>query len=228
MCYYDEDDFFEYYEPNELEIVLDEVKDRLNKYLKDEVKDKINRLESENKQLKEELDLFIKNKQEFEQEKRSLEYQKQNLNHNFVETKFTELLEKHIIQCEIWCISRESFRNNKCNKCDEERKIEYVSPYGDKMHLDCNCNVFCSKDVPIKRVLDSISFVKGKRYSNKSYELIAKPKYFNSHNDAFYCDFEFERLITEFDENLEINRFSDSFATRELCEQYIDHLNLSE
>lgn len=127
----------DYYEPSEFDEAMMEFKQTIIDNVRQEIKDKIQRLEKENEELRD-----IK-----------VNWQKINAEHQNalfelrVKTEQAELKAKRDRAMDIikqmafvgYRPSCEYKTGPKCDKCDENRKIHFVSPMGRQMTEDCLC-----------------------------------------------------------------------------------------
>ena len=113
---------------------------------------------------------------------------------------------------------------NKCEKCDDERKIIYTSLYGGEIKKDCSCNRRYELYEPEHSVIEVLSLWKN-NYDNK---FGITPKYKNKENDDYkWSSLEFTQFIDIFDENAvdEIKKHDTLFKSKEECQKYCDYLN---
>lgn len=141
MTWYDED-FYD--EPSEFEEKFDEFKNSLMKSIKEEMLAENEKLRKENDELKE----IKKQKLDFEwklkQEKARLEREKAEYKRLLKNSSIWKLFDD--IKIEAWGTEFHSeYIKNKCDKCDDERKLHFKSPGGRNMTEDCP---YCSQKMP--------------------------------------------------------------------------------
>lgn len=221
MSYYDEDF---YYEPSEFDYQVNEFKEALMKSVKEEFISKMERLEKENKELQ-----FIKQNWEritrdYDNKKYQLELERQDLERKARRERLSVLMKDFEV-----IMYRIDYRNElppKCNKCDDNRKINYKTPLGKDAHEDCDCRngkiVYYPKDY-------ICSEFKIDRDGNK---IIAWYKINKIDRDDEYVGYDsstFAEVI--YHEGLkyeDIKKYGTFFKTKEECQGYCDWLNAKE
>ena len=179
-----------------------------------EIKDKIDRLEKENAELREVKDNWDQIKREHatamcelslakEQAKRQAEKAR-------LQTVFRDLcVIGYLVHCEY-------MQGPKCDKCDEYRKIHFVSPMGRSMTENCQCAAskafYSPKEVPL------MSFWIGNGVQRRYYE-----RSDSDYSDQYTCCAE---VYSELPEELEtINSYSAVFLNVADCQAYCDWHN---
>lgn len=233
--YYDYDEFENYYEPTPADEIFNEAMEKFKETLKDSVKENLKYIQEENKRLKKENDELKQKERQIIDKERILEIREKDLESksewSFYKKKFSEILKPLEEQLDMWYVSPLSELIPKCDLCDEERKVEFVSGSGKKIKGDCECKryhriyrVECTK-------LMYFSFYKSER--NK--EFVLTPKYDSQDYDNTYFKLNIQQLIKTF----EIDKVFDykyyggysgftGFATKEECQKYCDWLNENE
>lgn len=134
MSYYDEDF---YNEPSEFEQQVEEFKESLLTAVKEEYKAEIDLLRKENADLQEVKRNFESIKHDYNQKVRELETQKINLKNEVRRERLLELMGD--FKAELFSPRRNSKSGPKCDKCDKNRRIHFLSPSGNKLYEDCIC-----------------------------------------------------------------------------------------
>lgn len=136
MSYYDD-----FYEPSEYEMMVEEFKNTLRESVKQEWKDRMAKLEEENKSLQEIKNDWESIKKDYENLKNECEWERKlaiaNAKQDAKKMRLKELMQD--VQCEYWSVGLSWVKGEKCNKCNENRKIKYISPRGKEMYEDCKC-----------------------------------------------------------------------------------------
>ncbi|CAH1054073.1 hypothetical protein [Paenibacillus pseudetheri] len=135
MSYFD-DDF--YREPSEFEEQIDQFKESLMNAVKDEHKAEIERLRKENAELQEIKQNLETIKRDYNQKVVELDMQKRNLKNEVRRERLLELMGD--LKVELFTARKNWKSGPKCEKCDERRKINFLSPSGKKLSEDCGCN----------------------------------------------------------------------------------------
>ena len=165
--YYDYDDYFR--EPSEFEIQVEEFKDSLRNAVKDEIKEKIESLEKELAELKEFRD--ERNKFVREYESKILEMQRDVSNTKKIAAESEDKWKKARLYQLLgdyltvgWKVGYKWEYGEKCDKCDDDRKIHFVSPQGNKYTEDCQCAKRYYRYFPEEATLSKI-YVRKKNFS---------------------------------------------------------------
>lgn len=129
--YYDYDDYWE--EPSEFEQQVEEFKDALRNSVKEEIKGKIASLEKELAELKE----FKKDKNKIIQEYENKVREAKESEEKWKKARLHQLLGDYLTVG--WKAGYTREYGEKCDKCDDDRKIHFSSPQGKKYTEDCQC-----------------------------------------------------------------------------------------
>lgn len=125
MSYYDEDFF---YEPTEFEGQLEEFKQVLTESIRDDYKEKMAQLEKENAELRVIKNDFETIKQSYEDAKRELRFERSDMERSIRRERLTELMKDFEIT--LYHAELKFETGPKCDKCNERRAIEYITPLG--------------------------------------------------------------------------------------------------
>lgn len=123
------DDMFER-EQTKVEQKTNEYMEFLREAVRQEVKDELQTLRAEVETLREFKRTVRANEAKFAEEKRSLERDIRN-------ARLRELFGDYIV--EAWRVKRVFSERPKCDKCNEGRMIEFISPRGKRMTEWCEC-----------------------------------------------------------------------------------------
>ena len=127
------DDF--YYEPSEFDMQVEEFKESLAKSIKSEFLEEMERLKAENRKLQGIKEHFEQVKRDYERKKQECERVMREAENNAKRMRIEELMERFQTLC--WRPSWEYLYGPKCDKCDEDRRIEVTLPSGKKIEDDC-------------------------------------------------------------------------------------------
>ena len=140
--FYDYDDYWE--EPNEFEQQIEEFKDALRKNVRDEIKERIESLEKELSELKAYKDDKNKIIQEYENKVREAKSEAETTirkakesEEKWKKARLHQLLGDYLTVG--WKAVYTRVYGEKCDKCDDDRKIHFSSPQGKKYTEDCQC-----------------------------------------------------------------------------------------
>lgn len=215
--YYDEFEY--YYEPSKADEIIERAVAELKETLKGQALSEMDTIKHENERLKKELDEYHSKEQELRNREFNIVQKENNLKREFNRAKFRDLIEPFIENETIYVIDRVSKLIPKCDKCNENRRIEYISKYGDKTELRCECDKNKTFYYPAMKELKSIEFAKG----NGKFR--ATPRYSRDYEyEYFHIDFK-AAPIEEYDPELDISYSRDYFSNREVCQKYCDDFN---
>lgn len=223
--YYDYDDYFR--EPSEFEMQVEEFKDALRDAVKDEIKNKIESLEKELAELKEFRD--ERNKIIREYESKILEMQREVSNtkiaakeseEKWKKARLYQLLGDYLIIG--YKVGYQWEYGEKCDKCDDDRKIHFTSPQGKEYTEDCQCAKRYYKYFPQEATLSKI-YVKKKnfRWDDKG-ETDFYNRYYTVTTDDDYDRYESaNNVYTSSDIDFEkVNSWSAIFLNEEDCKKF--------
>jgi DNA gyrase/topoisomerase IV subunit A len=218
MSDYYENEF--YYEPTEFDLQIDEFKKSLMKNVKQEFFDKMEKIQQENIKLQEIKKNWESLKDSYAEKERELAREKENAISEARKLQLSKLFKDREIV--MYKVGYEYVKRPKCNKCNDSRKIEYVSPLGHKMAEDCDCSKSDSVNVPVPWVL--YEFRTENTYNKELLMWYQELKgnsgdtYFNSYSEI--CKKVYDNSMKYED----IDRYT-FFRNQEDCQKYCDWLN---
>ena len=176
--YYDESPYYD-------ELTY-ELKESLKKSIKEEVLKKMEKIEKENKELLEVKLNYNQIKVDFERKKNEYDDKLKELENKMKKAKLHELVNELCPSSIMYHVYEDSYYYviPKCNKCNDNRKITFTSPFGKEYSDDCP---YCSKQY-LKFVMDEVE-VRKLSYKWKS----------DSYNNGRYEDFGCECRIHDGD-----------------------------
>lgn len=218
----------DFYEPSEYDQMVEEFKETLRASVKKEWLDRMNRLEEENKKLQEVKKNFKAIKKDFENAKCDCEAEKNralvNAKREAYNARLSELLGD--VQSDYWKITTEHISQPKCDKCDKNRQIEYITPMGRKAKEYCSC--YDSKLMYIPEQM-TIYEIKLRNTHDDKVGIWFIRKY--KDEDLFINSTEYlgnKKIIdndTSVDEIPVDNKYDLYFKSMEKCQEYCDYLN---
>lgn len=131
-------DFYDYDEPSEFEMQIDEWKETLRSEVKKEYQDEMARLKEENAKLMDIKNNWDEKVSELEREKTKVTYAIRTAEEEAKKMRLRELLEDFTKQAWGFKYSYEYIRE-KCDKCDKDGYIHYKSPQGRDVKEECDC-----------------------------------------------------------------------------------------
>ncbi len=215
-----EEDF--YNEPSEFDIAVTEFKQYLMKSVKENFVSEMDRLRKENKELQGIKANLEAVKQDFENKKRQLESEYQTLKSNVRRERLVDLTKDHKVI--LYRAYSKHILPQKCNKCDTNRRIEYISPLGRKAREDCLCKEGKSVYYPHEFIRYEFKLNRDKNGVTAWY------RQYSDDDDGFVSDSSIHVKNTyspdmKFDD---LNQYNTFFKTEEECQNYCDWLNAKE
>ncbi|CAH1205768.1 hypothetical protein PAECIP111893_02413 [Paenibacillus plantiphilus] len=155
--YYD-DEF--YGEPSEFDQQIDEFKQSLLNAVKEEYKAEMERLQKENEELQDTKSRLEEIEYEHRRKLNELDSAKRDALNIVRREKLTKLMESLYVKV----YAAESYREElpKCDKCNERRMIEFLSPSGKLLTEECSCKIGRKKFRPKEHVCVEFSSNDGK------------------------------------------------------------------
>lgn len=224
--------FEDYFEPSKEELIISEIKDKLMNNIKEEIKNEIEQLKKENNELKEYRDNKEKMEREYQNKIRELEYEYQQKERTLMRKPIRELIE--IVDKDYYCINYKYIKKEKCDKCDDKRKLHLIDCYGKEHLVNCVCDdSYKSKyKVDVKRigVITELSIRNEKlsmwcdlRYkdSYKSDEEYIHGSYFDKESIIY----DYDKFIKNFEFDSKCYFHNYLFANKEDAQKFADYVN---
>jgi len=208
-----------YDEPCEFERQVDEFKDGLRKAVKSEYQEEMKRLRTENAELQLTKAEMTRIKKEHSDAIQSLKAAERDAKGKALR----ELLED--VKLIMYIPHYNTWKDEKCDKCNRYRRIPFVAPLGNKMEEPCPCDKTHGKFVP----KESLRYEFRQRHKGKPlvvwYKVIER-------NDDHICLSEYGSAgVREFPKDkpyADLDRHKTAFKTEEDCQKYCDWLNQGE
>lgn len=226
--YYDYDDYWA--ELSEFDQQIEEFKDSLRNSVKDEIKEKITSLENELSELKEfrdEKDKFIQEcESKVREAKREAEVAIRTAKESeekWKKARLHQLLGDYLTVG--WKVGNSWEYGEKCNKCDENRKIHFTSPQGKKYTEDCRCAKRHYKYFPKEATLCKF-YVRKENFGwddNRYYTVVDCDDDYDRYERADHVytssdDIDYEK----------VNSYNAVFLNKEDCQKFCDWKNKQE
>jgi len=237
---YSEYDYENYYEPSEVDQLVDEFKDKCREFLLPNIKEEINSLNKENSELKTKNEEYRKRENEINSKERDLKYKEENLKREvereFYQSNIGDTLKDLIEKSEVWFAENRGFTQEKCSLCNNERKLVAKFKNGKTTTTDCECKTLKYTYVPESAELNFIKFAKkDNRYQSDRNFYISKSyspsKDYYDRNDYSYNEFSLCQVVEKFCDTIkelhETKRYGTKigFTTKNECQKYCDWLN---
>lgn len=214
------DDIFDF-EGTEIEQKTNEYMDFLRGTARKEIMQELQELRAEVTTLREFKRTVLANEREFAKEKKNLEREfakkKESLERDVKNARLRELFGEYIIDA--WRVKRIFTARPKCDKCNEERMIEFISPRGKLMTEFCAC---AEKDVHYEVATAELAKIENCRLTNGETEW--RRKYFLTGEGDSLC-----AVNTVYDgkpfEDMWYAATQVIFLDEQKCKEFCDYLN---
>lgn len=232
MYYKDYDyDYDNCYEQSKADEVYEETLEKLKELLREDIKNEIEYIRKENLRLKKENEELKDKTRNIDNREQTLNMKEKDLENKseryFYSKKFSEILKPLEESMKIWYVSFYWEYIPKCENCDENRKVDYISPFGTSIKGKCECNKTEKTYKIVETNIQYLSFYK----SNRNQEFILTPKYDSGEYDSTYFKLDFQYISKKFEEDKVLDyKISDgyrdftAFNDREECEKYYNWL----
>lgn len=216
-----EEDFYD--EPSEFDRQVDEFKQSLMKAVKEEFISEMDRLKKENKKLQDVKANFESIKRDFENKKRQLEGEYQTLKGNVRRERLSQLMKD--FEVELYSVASTSKKAQKCDKCDDERKIHYIKPSGKPGYEMCECDRRIHTYEPIPTILSSFEIRNGEGHAWYKINTDRSDEWLSYYEDSISG----KELITTEDQFESIGyAYKVLFKDKEIAQKYCDYKNNKE
>lgn len=226
--YCDYEDYWD--EPSEFEKQVEEFKTSLRNAVKAEIKEKIDSLEKELEELKtfrDERDEFVKEcNAKIAEAKREAREAKET-EEKWKEARLHKILGDYLTFG--WKVDDAYEYGEKCEKCDDNRKIHFTSPQGKQYEEDCQCAKRHYRYFP--KLVELLEFcVKKKNFYSSDADVDFRNRYYYAEDDRDYERFRSANdVYTSSDIDFEdVNPYCAVFLNEEDCQKYCDWKNEKE
>ena len=206
---------------SEFERLMDDFKKSLLQSVKKQFLDEMERLRRENENLQKVKLELNKIKKEYEQKKWQLEIERGNLEQKIRRERIAELFRG--VQVVMYRADYEYVERQKCNKCDENRKIHFKTPLGRDMYELCECANKDIRYIPVQYIANSFEY----RDSCNKDKLNIWYKPYGKDGNSMILD-EIGVIYNPRMDFSELNRYRTFFKTEKDCQAYCDWLNEKE
>ena len=211
------------YEPTLADEIMVEYQQKMKDALLESVKRDIESVKNENERLKEENGKLQELVCGIQRRESSLEIEKSQFQRKLRCERLSELMrDMQVIMYEADYVNEEL---PKCSKCNEKRKIEFISPLGKSMTEKCSC------DIGKKRYLPKENICVEFRINRDNNKMMAWYKIHRT-DDYDYARYESSDLLEAvYSKDMkfeDLKRNSVFFKSKEECQKYCDWLNSKE
>lgn len=213
-------DFYDYDEPSEFEMQIDEWKETLRSEVKKEYQEEMARLKEENAKLMDIKNNWKEKVSELEKEKAKVTYALRTAEKEAKKMRLRELLEDFTKQA--WGYKyRFEYIREKCDKCDENGYIHYKSPQGRDVKEKCDCRKEICFYSPVEAEI--VEFNGRKGYENiKIYFQYKHNNYDDDDKDNYTLT---TRVYNGEDFDSIESYWGMIFFDKENCQRFCDYLN---
>ncbi|MEH6974550.1 hypothetical protein MHB78_14110 [Bacillus sp. FSL K6-0138] len=218
MNYFYEEDF--YHEPSEFEMKMNELKESLLSSVKEEYVAEMNRLKKENQELQIIKVNFENIKNDYRKKRYELDCERQELKRKIRKERLSELMKD--FEVTMYRADYELIEQPKCNKCNAQRKIEYLTPLGKMAYETCDCAEKEEFFIPKEFICHEF------RMNNDGNNILAWYKSRESCGEDYFTHeiSTFAKTIYNSGMDFEkLDRWDTFFKTKEECQDYCDYMN---
>ena len=214
----DYDDFYENY--SEFDQQIDEFKQSLMLGVKKDFLAEMEKIKKENVELQSIKNNWKNIQEEYRRKESSLESAKSNAMWEAKKMRLSELMKDR--ELVVYKTDSKYTDKPKCDKCNENRVIKYITPLGKDAQENCEC---ANKNVEYFPIPYVVYEFKIDEYDHKLSMWYKKIKYNNRDEERFEGDSVSGHEI--FNENMEYKDvgYHTVFKTQEECQKYCDYLN---
>lgn len=216
---FEEEDFFE--ESLEFAEQVIALKDAMSKSIKGNILYEMERLKRENEELQKVKRDWEAIKREHAEKARQFESARKNLEDTVRRERLDTLLEPlRIIRFRAVV---ENKLGPKCDKCDDNREVEYITPLGRKKKEDCECNVRKRVYQPEEYLVSEFSTERNGQQLNIWYK---RSRYADSDHEVYDSRTDYCKVIYASGMSYEnLKTHETFFDTQAECQAYCDWLN---
>jgi hypothetical protein len=182
----------------------------------------MDKIQEENNQLQEIKDNWKALKNSYAEKERELAREKENAMSEARKLQLSNLFKYREVT--MYTTGYEYIKRPKCDKCNDNRKIKYISPLGKEMFEDCDCSKSDSRNVPTLWILFEFTTNAYGRELLVWYRAVKESSgnvYFESYSEI--CKKVYDNSMKY--EDVDRHTF---FRNKEDCQKYCDWLNKNE
>lgn len=217
--FYDEE--YDYFDST-----IADLKSQLKKEVKQEIQEKIATLEKENAELKDVKEGWEKIRQEYKNKINENEREKQCILDNAKREIYNATLKDLFDNCEyfskIYKVDTKYTSQEKCNKCDEERKLTVKDCYEREHKVNCKCSASKCKYVAIENTTTQIYVQKEAQRDYFTFSVREDSEY------VYGRKMNKEYVLEKFHKDKVKSYYNTYFTTLEEAQKYADYLNSIE
>lgn len=215
------DDGYDYFDST-----IAELKERLKKEVKQEIQDKMAALEKENAELQDTKKNWKKIKREYEDKITEIEREKQYILDNAKREIYNATLKDLFENCEyfskIYKVDTKYIKQDKCDQCDEDRKLTVSDCYGRKHKVNCKCSTNKCLYIATENKTTQIYVQKEAEKADFAFSIREDSEY------VYGRKISKEDVLEKFDKDKVKGYCNTYFTTLEEAQKYADYLNSQE
>lgn len=219
-------DYEEYFEPTKQDDIIQEATSKLIAVVKNEVQAYYNGIIMENEMLIKENQRLMELERNLSLKEYELEQKEKTLESNFYKKKWTEILKD--LQFTYYQLCYESKERDKCNECDDKRKIIFTSPQGKTIENNCDCSKRKTFYLPKEVQFANLNIYKDN--DNSRYDKMGYSIKFSSRNDydERWVELNARKIKDYFEIETANKTYEIIYKTLEECQKHCDYLNKKE
>ena len=211
------------YEPSLADGIMLEYQQKMKDVLLRSIKQDIEGIKSENERLKEKNEKLQELVYGIQQRENSLEIEKSQFQRKLRRERLSELMGDFEVL--MYQADGGSVKIPKCGNCNENRKIEFISPLGRKTTEPCTCNVRKTVYAVREYILTEFKISDHKDMMAMWYKIKEDSRHdYASHNRTIYA----EMIYSEDMKFEDIGSQDVFFKSKDDCQKYCDWLNSKE
>jgi len=216
--YFDEEP---YYEPTPADEIFIDATNKLKEALKQSIKYQVDKIGEENEKLKITNEKLLKKVNEIASRERNLVREKNEYERTLKSKRLDELFGDRTVS--MYSVTYHNEYSEKCNKCDENRKINFKSPSGKDVQEDCSCKISYAIHEPEEMILTEL------RQSRGELSMWYQP-YRDGNDDGYVSSTHTNKKDIYSNQSYESieSIWKILFRTKEDCQGYCDYLNRSD
>lgn len=214
----------EYFEPAQANIVLQKYIEEMREVLTKSVKQEVESLRESNAKFRAENEKLQRLVSDINYREQALQYKADNMKQQMRKERLDELFAEFRFM--LFTPTTKWTKREKCDQCDEDRRIWFQSPRGKPVYEDCDCSKTDIFWFPIENLvyvfqLDERNF--------GHLQIWYKMRHSEYRKDEMYLDYDSSHRAEEYyEEGMDFTDCKENkthFTDRDMCQAYCDWLN---
>ena len=208
------------YEPSLADEIKTEAADKLFAAVDASVRQRFDKIELDNKSLEKRNKQLLEELSEYKSKESDIEAREKELSRKAKRMSLKEIMGQRKIM--MYAARTEYKVKEKCSRCDDNRKLVFISPRGFKMKETCECGENIQFFAPSKQI--AYEMADGKESLRMWYSPVSGDKSYSS--GVFVPD---ENVfVGELDDYSNLNKCNSYFVFKKDCQEYCDWLNMQD